>query len=346
MENTKPNILIATVMWGRFDLFKMFVEHHKKFGFDILVIGSEGDKSKNLCENLGCIYIEHPNSPLLSKFNKRIDFFMSHEEYSHILLLGSDDFIDKKGLDVIVDKTKDFDIIQWKDIYFYDVLSNQCVYSKGYERGPRVGEPLAPGRCISRKVINKLNGKLWDTNRTYSPDGNLWSKLKKFKKSIILSCKNEGAIIVDVKTEINKTSFNVIKSLNNKQLVSDVVRQKIVDILISAKNSTDIDNGHLNNIRNVKSNSILLSSGYNYKTSQTRKPNPTPKTITKTKSERQKINKEKVEKLKKKVNIVKKTPRDVINETKAEKKLAIKTVKKGINITKAKKRSVVIKNKK
>ncbi len=234
MEN---KFLIGTVFWKRYDLFKMFVRHHQRMGLDILVIGSEGEKSKKFCEDLGCIYIEHPNSPLHLKFNRRVKYFLNQEKYSHLILLGSDDFIDDVVLSEIKELSKKYDVISWKDIYYHNIKNGNSMYSNGYKGTSRSGEPLAPGRCISKKVVKQLKGNLWSTNGPATPDANVWGKLKKVKNKINVSCKEIGGVIVDVKSGINQHSYSLITMLNKhkKLKITENVKKKIKNMMEQSK---------------------------------------------------------------------------------------------------------------
>jgi len=229
-KNITPKILVATPMWRRFDLTKSFIKHHQKLGLDILIVGSEGDRSRTLCEDLGCFYIEHPNSPIGAKFNKRIDFFLDNEQYTHLLLLGSDDFIDQSTLNLINYYLQYVEVISWKDIYFHSPKYSMTIYSPGYTKGHyRYGEPLAPGRCISRNVIkNYFKGTLWEDNVQTSPDGGLWDKLRHFDNQVILSCKENKNIIVDIKTSENLTSFSrLVDTYKDKYINVSYLSNKI-----------------------------------------------------------------------------------------------------------------------
>ena len=230
-ESQTPKILVATLMWQRFDLFTKFVKHYHNLGLDVLAIGSEGEESKKLCDQLGCAYIEHPNQPFGSKLNRRLDYFLEHDEYTHILLLGSDDFIDNIVLSKIYQNISNYDIISWSDIYYLDENTGEILYSEGYKNNPsRRGEPIAPGRCISKKVIRELRGQLWDQNISTSPDSHSWSKLKRFPRQIMFSCKEIGGILLDVKTNVNKNTFSKIAGLNHMNNISLEERSRIDNI--------------------------------------------------------------------------------------------------------------------
>ena len=210
----EPKILIATVIWKRHNIVKLFIDKNKKFG-DILIVGSEGYQSRDLAINNGCYYIECPNEPFGYKLNKRIDWFLENKEYTHIVLLGSDNIISSEVYQEILKKIKYYDIISWRDIYFLELYSKELVYTPGYTN-KRKGEPLAPGRCISRTYIEN-NTNLWDYNIEKQPDGKLWSKIKKHENQIILSCKEIDGYILDIKTDFNINSFDKIMTKGNKE---------------------------------------------------------------------------------------------------------------------------------
>ncbi len=206
-------ILIATVMWRRPEIFEFWAQRTKSLGCDMLVVGSEGARSRQLAEKHGCIYLECPNSPLGEKFNSRVKYFLAHPKYTHLLLLGSDDIICSRTLSIIEKKIQRYDIVSWMDIYYYQWETGRLAYMPGYQ-SKRKGEPLAPARCLSRRVIKALDGKLWDASLRKSPDFNLWGKLKRFKNQTKLWCKDEGCAIVDIKTSQNINSWEkVMKSL-------------------------------------------------------------------------------------------------------------------------------------
>jgi UDP-2-acetamido-3-amino-2,3-dideoxy-glucuronate N-acetyltransferase len=224
-------ILVATIIWKRFDLFRKLVHHYHNLGLDVLAIGSEGDISKKICEDLNCAYIEHPNDPLGSKMNRRLDYFLEKDEYTHILLVGSDDFLDEITINKIYENIPEYDVISWSDLYYIDDVTGEVLYSEGYKNSnTRRGEPIAPGRCISKKVIRELRGQLWDQHITKSPDFHSWMKLRKFSKQIIFSCKEIGGIILDVKTPTNKNSFEKVKKLPTTFEVSHEEKEKIYNL--------------------------------------------------------------------------------------------------------------------
>ncbi len=213
IDQGKNKILVATVMWKRHDLFRKFVHHYKQFGFDVLAVGSEGELSEELCIRLGCAYIEYPNNPFMEKLNKRVDYFLEHPEYTHILFVGSDDFLDERALNYMMQHINKYDIVSWSDMYVFCAQTNQILYASGYTNN-RKGEPYAPGRCMNRKAIESMNGMLWinpHNNKAKWPDAFLWNKLRNYPSKISLKAADVGGFLVDIKTTVNKHSFNKIK---------------------------------------------------------------------------------------------------------------------------------------
>lgn len=213
IDQGEYNILVATVMWRRHDLFRKFAHHYKKLGFDVLAVGSEGQVSKELCERMGCAYLEMPNSPFMVKLNSRVDYFLEHEEYTHVLFVGSDDFLDENALNYQIKHLEKYDVVSWSDMYVFCAQTNQILYATGYTN-KRKGEPYAPGRCMSRKAINDLDGMLWinPSNKVALwPDAFLWSKLRYYEPKISLRASDVDGFLVDVKTGFNKHSFQKVK---------------------------------------------------------------------------------------------------------------------------------------
>jgi hypothetical protein len=229
--------LIATTIWKRPEVFEMFVKNNKKYA-DILAVGSEGAISRDLANNLGVFYSEVPNRPFGRKLNERIKWFLKNKQYTHIILLGSDDIISDNIFLAIKKHAEIYDLISWKDLYFYDLKSENIFYCNGYKKG-RDGEPFAPGRCISRGLIEQLGEELWDNDINSTPDKNIWiNKLKDIKNQIQLSCKDFDGYIIDIKTSENNTPYEVMKNATLSRNPSMAEKKEILNIINPLKIKT------------------------------------------------------------------------------------------------------------
>ena len=206
--------LIATVAWRRPEILNIFLNINKKY-CDVLCVKSPEDTMLSNLKNHDNVYIiEAPNYPLGAKLNKRVEWFLNNKEYTHIIFLGSDDVLSPKAFEKLEEYSKIYDLINWSDIYYYSIDKKKCIYSSGYDKTRR-DEPLAPGRCISRKILEGIGNSLWDEELQRGPDGNVWGKLKNVENQITLTSeKLQGVYVIDIKSKFNIHDFGAITKNN------------------------------------------------------------------------------------------------------------------------------------
>src|SRR6056297_86817 len=87
-------VALVLAIYKRHDLEKIVLDNFrrqsKKFGFEIIVAGSEGETSKRLAK--GCHYIEVENDPLSDKHNELIKK-AKELDVDGVVLMGSDDIV-------------------------------------------------------------------------------------------------------------------------------------------------------------------------------------------------------------------------------------------------------------
>jgi len=191
----------------------------RDYGIQAMVAGSEGKTSRELCESYGVGYIETPNKPISNKFIRAAQAAIVKYKPSHLLILGSDDFIDNSLIQTY-SQLLDYDVIGMKDCYFYHTKSKEAAYWKGYTFPHRVGESIGMARMLSRKVYELLKGKLWASNMNSGLDYTMMQRIKKVKglKCITASITDVG-IAVDIKGQGNITGFDCYRG--NMKSVSD-----------------------------------------------------------------------------------------------------------------------------
>lgn len=237
-KEIKIHIVIATMIWKRHDIFEIWARGIKRLSenfpnvkIDVVVAGSEGQKSRSLVEKHRFRYIEAPNSPLGRKANLRL---MACKELSpdYVLLTGSDNLFSDKYFSYILNLAKQgFDEIAPLDIYYYDTITKYAAYSNGYQNynkniKHRRGEPIAPGRMLSRQVLDKVEWKLWDESEDKFLDKWPRENLKKIVTNYnYFSCRENGLVMCDIKSSINMTKF-IIRSnfeiLNEAYLYQEI----------------------------------------------------------------------------------------------------------------------------
>jgi hypothetical protein len=155
---------------GRYDVYKFFLrrmEHiRKKFGVETLVVGSEGDLSKELTEEYGVKYLEYDNNPVSNKFSAGMKALRGYGP-DYVMILGSDDIIS----DSLIEKylwdieDKPWDVIGITDSYYLALHPkrawfNHAVYWPGYAKKTIIGY----ARCWSARLLDAVDWAPW-------PDG-------------------------------------------------------------------------------------------------------------------------------------------------------------------------------
>lgn len=229
-------IALIIAVWKRHDLEKIvidsYIEQSKKFGFEIIIAGSEGDLSKKLAK--GCHYIEVENSPLSNKHNALIKKAKSLN-VDGVVLMGSDDLVSDAYWDWIYSQNmSDKDLLGLKDFYFYSTKTKLLSYWSGYQSGKQLA---GAGRLFTKTVLDKMDWKLWDDNLIKGLDTNCSMRLNnKGIKERSVTMKEINAFLVDIKhtRSITKQDFidnciNVNFEIMAKQVASKVVK-KVKDL--------------------------------------------------------------------------------------------------------------------
>ncbi|GAH74084.1 unnamed protein product, partial [marine sediment metagenome] len=155
-------------MWGRHRLndfvFNYYNQMRKKLSgymdVTLLVVGSEGDKSREIAEKNGFEYLEYSNFPLNRKHNAG-SVYAKKFNPDILIALNSDSLfsIDYfKGINLEPKVVKGI-----LDFYFFNLRTKTLGYWSGYETGKR-GEPIGTGRQFGRDVLEISNWELWNPN--------------------------------------------------------------------------------------------------------------------------------------------------------------------------------------
>jgi len=227
------NLALVIAVWKRHDLERIVIDNFKrqsaKYGFQIIIAGSEGDSSKALAE--GCHYLEVPNKPVSNKHLK-LSEKAKELDVDGVVLMGSDDIVNDEYWDFIYSLSADEEsLIGLKDFYFYDVESKELAYWGGYRNGKQTA---GAGRFFSRKVLEQVDWKLWrrGLNKGLDSSTNKILKAKEIgEKSYTMDETN--AFLVDVKHTHSITSKAIIGACNvvNSEIMAKKLGNKVVEEL-------------------------------------------------------------------------------------------------------------------
>lgn len=237
-------IIIMCPMWKRPILTNYIFNYYNKMksallpSIDLILIavGSEGKTSREIAERNGFDYLEYPNMPLNRKFNAGVKYAKYHDP-DVLFLLNSDDIISADYFRAI--KPEAETVVGLLDIYFFDLENKNLGYWPGYLDG-RKGEPIGPGRCFSRKVLEKCEWQPWPQEKKIK--GGLDGRCRDRLKSLGVKLKGRymdemGCFAMDVKTDINIWAWNRLKykEVIRGNKMKEILRKAGVDSILNLK---------------------------------------------------------------------------------------------------------------
>jgi hypothetical protein len=225
-------ILILTTAYGRPKVFVSFLKYYLRIKkaypqIECLVVNSEG-VLENMCNVAGVHYLSWKNRPLGGKWNAGLRY-AKNLEWDYLLIMGSDDITNTEIFDTYERwAIADYDLIGFKDAYFYDMPTKNLRYWSGYEN-QRKGEPTGAGRLIKRSVIEKLNYELWDGTKEKYLDSSMTKKLRPLKlKYKVLSLRETGDFLMGIKSAGNITAFSQkFKKVKGKSISMDIFKKHL-----------------------------------------------------------------------------------------------------------------------
>lgn len=243
----KIKLAIVTSIWGRPEVFRMFMKGIQKlvdgchdFHFTLVLSTSfQNDRSKCFDEEIAfedlyngwigdspCpfVTIEIPNEPLAAKVNATT-YACRDLGVHYVLCLGSDDIISPELLNEYAKyMRKGIDFIGVSDFYFYDTVSNKALYWGGYREQWRKGHSAGAGRALSARLLEQWNWMPWENKDSLMLDKSMQDKLKITPHTIeVFSMKEKGLFALDIKSSTNMTPF---KQWDNSEFIDVEIIKK------------------------------------------------------------------------------------------------------------------------
>lgn len=206
-------IAVVTCVWQRLELapawwsgLTRLRDTWRDWGHEcaVYVAGSE-DEHRQLAADHGGHWVEAYNDPLGAKFNAAAQRAF-HEGADYILVMGSDDFIAPKALDVMaVRMGQGATYVGFTGCWFHDLATGRtCLFE--YPPGhPQRGTPVGLGRLVHRSLLPK-HGRPWQDDLNRSLDWSMTQRCKLPKATVIGV--GETIVTLDVKTAANIWAFD------------------------------------------------------------------------------------------------------------------------------------------
>lgn len=173
----RQKIILLTCIWARPEITRIFLDYYRSLkknlldqvDLTMLAVGSEGEKSRQLCEQYGFEYYNFPNNPISDKWEYALQLTKSYNP-DGVIIMGSDDFVNEQLiLHYIQFLNEGVLFAGLTDSYFFDLQSTESlVHWKGYgakikDNGmpERLGETIGTGRLVSKKLLEMLDYSIW-----------------------------------------------------------------------------------------------------------------------------------------------------------------------------------------
>src|SRR3989339_446404 len=185
----QKRLVFLTAIWKRYKLTdfvlnyynNLFARNTDLFEFHFVVVGSEGQTTKDSVTKFNFHYCEAPNSPLSHKWQAGLDMVKSLDPDA-LLIVGSDDLINDALIRDYYNKLNDGHLIYGlKDIVVFS--TDDLIIWNGYDYFDvpvRFLEAAGAGKLIAKPILKILNYNFWgDDKRNKGLDRLLSEKLER-----------------------------------------------------------------------------------------------------------------------------------------------------------------------
>ena len=201
---------LLTAIWGRPRLTELVLEYYyRRVEYGCVVNSPEDESSIGLPYRGFWDSVSFSNSPLSDKWIRGVNWISLNQPVDAVIIVGSDDLITPKYIEAcryLIENGADY--IYLPGSYFYDTQTGRMIW--GY------AERLGMGRCISRRLLDRLDWKPWPEGLEYGLDGAMWERVKELDDVNIVCLKDalkHGYVGMDIKTGENMWSFDHIREM-------------------------------------------------------------------------------------------------------------------------------------
>ncbi len=199
----KLTVLIP--IFKRYDVTKVCFDNLKrqqdKFGFKVVIVGSEGNVSRAFTEQYGFDYVEANNNPLGAKLNAGLKACEGH-----VVVLGSDNLISDLAFHIFPD-------LDLSVNGFYGLTDCLVFWSKTQQLSlfryrNTTFKTIGVGRIYTESAIEACEGELWENDIEFGLDTSATNKVRGNGGVEYIA---KGYHCVDIKHHMNLTNPNIVR---------------------------------------------------------------------------------------------------------------------------------------
>lgn len=203
---------ILTAIWGRPRLTELVLGYYESMPINMRVLVDSPDNCALIASSLPKWNMTSaPNEPLSDKWLHGLQWMREWQdrwEYMDaVIIVGSDDLITPSYIDAcryLIAEGADY--VYLPGCYFYDAPTKRMIWGQA--------ERLGLGRCISRRLLDRMDWQPWPEGLTHGLDGAMWERVQAIgdvRHVRLDSAMKEGYIGMDIKTGENIWSFDHIR---------------------------------------------------------------------------------------------------------------------------------------
>lgn len=203
---------LLTAIWGRPRLTELVLRYYAEYFWHIYVVASPDDNNPvkwlDIPFDVKPQVIMHPNQPLSDKWQAGISAIEDDDiDIDAVMIVGSDDLVTPKYLEACMYLMQNgADYIYLPGCYFYDAPTKRMIWGQA--------ERLGLGRCISRRLLDRLDWQPWPEGLTHGLDGAMWERVQSLgdvRHVCLKDAHKNGYIGMDIKTGENIWGFDHIR---------------------------------------------------------------------------------------------------------------------------------------
>ena len=203
-------MIVSSLMHGRHKTVQYCLDMNRKAGFDKFIFAYTTEEDGAFLDRNGVPKIQRENT-IIGKAQASLDRCMEYDD--HVILMGSDDFINRKTFEIIQSLLPHHDYISFSDIIFKE--GKRFYHWTGYQNH-RKGEPAGAGKVLRKDLLKELGYQVFIGGNDKGGDFTAHHNIMKKAKSPIQIGVDLGAVLIDVKDKGSQTplsKFNYLKRI-------------------------------------------------------------------------------------------------------------------------------------
>lgn len=171
-------IIAVTPFHLRPHISKIFWQNAQDIGLDVIALVSDEENKRMAMKNAFKTIVTQ-NNPLGLKWQTGVEALRSLD-FDYLLIVGSDDITSHKAIRLYERMVEEggHEYIGFEDAIAMDFRTKRFRHFKGYTNH-RLGESIGANRLVSKKLLEKIDYRVFPTDRHKYMDGVLTKNLKK-----------------------------------------------------------------------------------------------------------------------------------------------------------------------